>query len=535
MENIKNYFKLSIILTTISLLMVTSSCENYLEDELLSETSVDFIYSTPEGLELATVGLYNINRQLYQSGGLSNSAIPLVPSAKTDLVLPRAGELAFMSRQVSWGVDQTRYGTKRLDVFWKHYYRLIDRCNALIAYAEDVNFEDENRKQVLLAEAKCFRANSYFTLYRQFNNIFVTTEPTTPDNAFERPENKSSVEEIFALLNSDLDDAINSLEWTTTEPGRWTQAAARHLKAKVAIWQNNYEEAAAQADAIINNGNYALVPTTNEVFLNDMDHSENLFSIQYKEDDYISGGGRNQMNFQLIPQYDVIQGATFSIENGGNGLGGLLMNDYLQRLLAEDPDDDRDDGNYYITVYRYNDAENLPEGVELGDTIKVYSPNGNKNERKNYYRMLNPGCIKYRQETAEPSNASHISTIMVYRLAETYLIGAEAYLMLGNTSKSLEYINTVRNRANAESIASVDMQAIMDERARELAFEGQRFYFLKRTGTFLTQIQQYAGDDAGDFDHARTAVQAHYVNWPIPIAELNLLGTNYPQNEGYPE
>ena len=124
---------------------------------------------------------------------------------------------------------------------------------------------------------------------------------------------------------------------------------------------------------------------------------------------------------------------------------------------------------------------------------------------------------------------------MIYRLAETYLIGAEAHMKLNNTTKALEYINEVRNRANAASISSIDMKAISDERARELAFEGQRFYFLKRTGTFLSQLQQYAGDDAGDFDHARTAVQAHYVNWPIPIAELNLLGPNYPQNDGYPE
>ncbi|QTD38654.1 RagB/SusD family nutrient uptake outer membrane protein [Polaribacter batillariae] len=539
MKNIRKLLKTSIKIVAVTVLLISFSCKNYLQDELLSDTSADFIYNTPEGLELATIGLYNLNRSLYQNGALRNSGLPLVPQAKSDIVLPRAGEIAFMARQVTWGVDQTRAGTKRLAEFWQHYYKLIDRSNAVITYAEDVSFTDVKRKNRLIAEAKCFRANSYFTLYRLFNNIFVTTEPTTPENAFNRPQNKSSVEEIFSLLNSDLNDAIKTLEWTTTENGRWTQAAARHLKAKVAIWQKDYAEAVTQTDIIINNANFSLVPTTKEVFLNDMNHSENLFSIQYKVDDDIAGGGTNQMNFQLIPQYDVVPGATFSIENGGNGLGGLLMNDYIINLLAQDPNDDRDDGNYYITEYKYNDAANLPPGKQLGDVIDIYDRNSNKaSERKNYYRFINPGCIKFRQETADPAESNHVSTIMIYRLAETYLIGAEAHLMQGNTAKALEYVNKIRNRAKAANITTVNMQAIMDERARELGFEGQRFYFLKRTGTFLSQIQQFAGNNgtkAADYNHARTAVKDYYVNFPIPIAELNLLGPNYPQNDGYPE
>ena len=174
MKTIKKHLKLSIKAALASLLLIPFSCEDYLKDELLSETSVDFIYNTPEGIELATVGLYALNRRLYQSDGLNNSGIPLVPQAKTDLVQPIAGELSFMARQITWGIEQPRVGTIRLAIFWQHYYRLIDRANAIITYGEDVSFEDEKTKNTLMAEAKCFRANSYFTLYRQFNNIEVS-------------------------------------------------------------------------------------------------------------------------------------------------------------------------------------------------------------------------------------------------------------------------------------------------------------------------------------------------------------------------
>lgn len=536
MKNFKKYIKITLLIS----LLVNVSCEDYLKDELLSETSVDFIYNTPEGIDLAATGLYNLNRELYQLNGgsaLESSGTPLVAQAKSDLVLPRASHIAFMARQVSWGVDQTKVGTVRLAALWQHYYRLVDRSNALITYADDVSFTDEKTKKRLIAEAKCFRANSYFTLYRLFNNIFVTTEPTTPENAFNRPEDKSSVEEIFKLLREDLTYAIDNLDWTTNEPGRWTQASARHLKAKVAMWENDLVEAANQTDKIIENGNYNLVSETKKVFLDDMNHEENLFSIQYK-DNAIGGSGTNLMNFSLVPGYvdKKIPGVKYSIENGGRGNGSLLVNEYLQELLDEDPNDDRNNGNYFITAYTYNDAENLPAGKKVGDTIKVYFRNGNKS--KNYYRTLNPSCIKFRQETADPEQSRHISTIMIYRLAETLLIGAEAH-MNSNPTKALDYLNRVRERANAaKRNTPVDMQAIMDERARELGFEGQRFYFLKRIGKYVEQIKKYAGNDGSrnnNYNHARTAIKDHFVNFPIPIAELNLLGPNYPQNDGYPE
>lgn len=126
------------------------------------------------------------------------------------------------------------------------------------------------------------------------------------------------------------------------------------------------------------------------------------------------------------------------------------------------------------------------------------------------------------------------SYFTLYRLAETYLIAAEAYMrMNGSTDPmALQYINTIRQRAGLEDLTQVDQSAILDERARELAFEGQRWYTLKRMGILVSQIRQYAGDD-GFQDGAREKMAIKYIHLPIPQSELDLLGTNYPQNEGY--
>ncbi|MEW4923690.1 RagB/SusD family nutrient uptake outer membrane protein [Algibacter sp. 2305UL17-15] len=534
MKNIKKLLKIRYATVFMfALFMTVSSCEEYLQDELLSDISVDFLYSSQEGLENAVVGLYTINRDIYTKGPLENDALALVPQARSELVLGfTSGHLSFFAR-LGWGVLQTSFGTRRTDHYWQNYYRLIDRSNAIIAAADNVEFSDEATKKRIVGEAKCWRAHAYFTLYRMFNNIFVTTTPTTPENAFDKPNDKSSEAEIFGLLNSDLDDAIASLDWTTNQFGRWTKASAHHLKAKVAIWEKKPDIAAIHADAVINNSNYELVPNTSIVFDGDLNHTESLFVVQFEED-AIGGGDRNLMNFALLPRYNDVDGVKLSIENGGRGLSTLVMNEYLRNLLKEDPNDDRDDGNYYITTYRYNDVDNLPPGKNVGDPVDSPSEFGPTKERNEFYRNLNPGCIKFRQEDGDPTQASMISNIMVYRLAETYLIAAEAY-MLTNPGKSLGYLNAIRTRAKAAPrTAAVDMQAIMDERARELAFEGQRFYFIKRIGKYFEQIKNYAGNDKSN-NQARSRVEPHLENWPIPIAELLLLGPDYPQNDGYPE
>ena len=69
---------------------------------------------------------------------------------------------------------------------------------------------------------------------------------------------------------------------------------------------------------------------------------------------------------------------------------------------------------------------------------------------------------------------------MIYRLAETYLIGAEAHLE-SEIAKALEYLNQVRSRSGIPTVTSATIENIFQERARELAFEGQRWYSLKRT------------------------------------------------------
>ncbi len=537
MKNINSNMLSKSFYTILSCLLLFTSCqEDFLEDKLLSNTSVDFLYTTSEGLESAVVGLYSLNRNLYQDQSL-NGTYPLIPQAKSDLGVGITGEASLYSRLL-WGASLGDFGTASgINAYWVNYYKIVDRSNAIIQGAENLQGIDESRKNQILAEAKCMRANSYFILYRLFNNIFITTEPTTPENAFDVPQNKSSEEEIFSLLKADLDFAIANLEYSSEEFGRWGQGAARHLRAKVAMWENDLQEAAAQADAVINSGNHSLTLTTAEVFAGELDHSETLFALNF-ENETIGGGGSHIINWNVVSSYADAPGMIQSIENGGAGVGFLSLNDYTINLLNEDPNDDRKNNTYYVFKYAYNDEPSLPAGKQLGDPLDLYeNSETDQNEFMLYYRRQNPGVLKFFDETVEPTDRNHFKNIMVYRLAETYLIGAEAHLMLGNNSKALEYINAVRNRANAGSTNTVDMQTILDERARELAFEGQRWYTLKRTGKLYEFLLDHMNNDNMNESYPegnpKVILREYMQNWPIPQQQIDLLGPSYPQNEGY--
>jgi hypothetical protein len=517
-------------------LMFSSCGDDFLKDELLSDTSVEFLYSTPEGLESAVVGLYTLNRQIYEDNSL-NGAYPLILQAKSDLGVGITGEVSLYSRLL-WGASLGDFGTESgINKYWVHFYKIVDRSNAIIQAAEALEGIGESRRNQILSEARCMRANSIFTLYRCFNNIFVSTVPTTPENAFDTPRDKSSVEEIFSLLKSDLEFAINNLDDFSAQFGRWNQGAARHLRAKVAMWEGDWAEAAAQTDAVIMSGSYALVPTTKEVFAGDLNHSETLFAVNFKNET-IGGGSYHIMNWNVVSSYAEAPGMVQSVENGGAGVGFLSLNDYTINLLKEDPNDDRKNGSYYIFEYLYNDEETLPAGKRIGDPLDLYqnSPT-NQNEFMLYYRRQNPGVLKFFDDLVEPTDRNHYKNVMIYRLAETYLIGAEAALMLNNTSKALEYVNIVRNRANAASLTSIDLETILEERARELAFEGQRWFTLKRTGKLYEFLLDHMNNDNMNESYPegnpKVILREYMENWPIPPQQIDLLGPTYPQNDGY--
>ncbi len=542
MKTFKTILKISMAMMAV--LLFSISCTDYLEEQPSTSIDAGYIYNTEDGLQSGVVSLYKFYRQKYEYGSQDFIAANFLQS-RNDLNLSRTGYLGLVGRYQR-AISPTDYGTKLMSYYiWDHHYKIASKATEIINAAEALDDIDEEAKNEIIAQAKFFRAESYFTLYRIFNNIYVTTESVTVDNAFDVVEDKSSEVEIFELLNSDLSFAIEHLQWTS-EFGRLTKGTAKHVKAKVAMWQGDWAIARLEAESLISEGPHSLESSTAAVFDGNMNNSEQLFVVQYEED-VAGGGGKSMISANYLVKHwyaDASDGSTtdFTQEYGGAGFARLLPNHYLLDLLAEDPNDTRDDNTYFRLKY-YFDAG--PRTGEVNDTYTpiTYDPITDTYIYSSTYikflERLNPSCLKFAPEDNDETSYWQINNIMIYRLAETYLIAAEANMRLNGSG--LDFLNAVRTRAGAAPATLIDETAILDERARELAFEGQRWFTMKRMGQSVInhQMRTYSGD--GQFVPAyyngvkdpRVNWQDHYINFPIPQINLDLMGSSYPQNDGY--
>ncbi|PQJ80535.1 RagB/SusD family nutrient uptake outer membrane protein [Polaribacter porphyrae] len=523
------------VMLFLSVSLLLTSCEGFLDEDPGTLIDSDYIYTTEDGLKSGVVSLYKFNRDRYDTRVQDFMGAVLLQS-RSDLAFSRTGYTGLMGRYQR-GISPIDLGTNFTSrLFWKHFYNITNKATSIINAAENLEGLNEDSKKQIIAEAKFFRANSYFFLYRMYNNIYVSTETITVDNAFDVVETSSTKEEIFAILNSDLDYAIENLDWDVTF-GRVSKGTAKHVKAKVAMWQGDWLEAKNQALDVIENpmSPHSLVSSTADVFKGNKNNSEQLFVVQ-SQDDVLGGGNTTMMNANFVTQYFQISGIESNVEQGGRGFSRVLPNNYLLGLLADDPNDTRDDDTYFRLEYFYTSGPNAGQKIEIYKPISPANPNGVQYQR--YYQRLHPSCIKFAEEDDNAESYLQRSNIMVYRLAETYLIAAEA--IMRSSGDPLPYINAIRTRAKAAPVTTVNEQVILDERARELAFEGQRWFTLKRMGQTVInrQITSFAGD--GDFFPAnrgakdpRTNWKDHYINWPIFQEDLDLLGPNYPQNPGY--
>ncbi len=533
----------SAILPLLVLFLTLASCEDYLEEQPSTVIDSDYIFTTEEGLKSGVVSLYKFYRDRYDNSTEDFMGAVLM-SCKADLTFARSGYTGLMGRYER-GVSTDDRGTNVVsELFYRNFYNITNKATAIINAAEVIEGIDAETRNQIIAEAKFFRAHSYFYLFRMYGNVYISEETITLDNAFDVISDKTPDDQVFELINNDLEFAIENLKWVDVF-GRVTKGTAKHEKAKVAMWQGDYIEARDQAISVIEDPNspHALLQNTEDVFGGDKNHSESLFVIQAR-DGLLGGGGVTMMNANYVTQYFQIRTDADgnkvepTVEMGGQGFSRILPNRYLLGLLEQDPNDNRST-TYFQQDYFYTGGPRVGEVIDAYERIEDPANPPPLSSVRNYYRFIHPSCMKFFEEDQDLNTYRVHSNIMVYRLAETYLIAAEA--IMRSSGNPLPYINAIRERAGAAPLTFVDQQTILDERARELAFEGQRFFTLKRMGQDVIDFQMttYSGD--GDFfpnnqggsRDPRANWKSHFINMPIAQRDLDLLGDTYPGVPGY--
>lgn len=586
--------------------LLLGSCKKYLTEESEDRFTASTLFETPEGLEKMVLALYPYERSLVSKGTANGILSAFIWNERTtDLCLFTTGDDANLSRYTSPGPTSNIRGLI-YSPYWTHRYYIIGRTNEIIHYG--AKFGDQSKATV--AEASFWRAYCYYGLWSRFSRLFLSTEPVTRENMDKLVYTPADSAQVFKLMYEDAERAIEGLPLTrdAANLGRVTRAAARHQLALIAAWAKDWATVTKQVE-LIDAENTVRLETSPDRIFNRTDlyaTSETLFALRFSKER--GGGSGHRIGSQYINIIAEID-YTHKMENGtlvkyntdnlGRQWGLVYPNSYLmsrygagdKRLTAYYKKDyTYQNPNRLITIpvaqlrtdastgkqyYSSTNHTGAPLQVKIGDTLHgrdIVAAGGSKIDRRN----LLPSSIKMYDAWNKPLDAdgatSSYKDVMIYRLSESYLLAAEAYFRLGNNDKALEYYNKTWTRAgNTPETNPLTFEMIMDEHARELAFEGRRWDFLKRNGIWYDQIRKYGGDftkfpaasvgynaatygisdgrDAAfgpdpdyyaDFNGAdndilvRFNVKPFHVNWPIPQDQIDAMGPqNFPQTEGY--
>ncbi|NJN27353.1 MAG: RagB/SusD family nutrient uptake outer membrane protein [Cyclobacteriaceae bacterium] len=338
--------------------------------------------------------------------------------------------------------------------------------------------------------------------------------------------------------------------------GKLTKVIAEHYLAEIYLVLNKPDSALVYANKVINTPNYKLITERYGVKANEpgvpfadmfieqntnreQGNTEALWTWQYELETI--GGGANIMRRWHVNRYYSIKigGVTpleITVDRGGRPQGRMALTKYAIDLY--EPQDDRG-SNFILRRYfilkdeKQNDtgvADELPAGYNYGDTIwtkadKPITPDHRSSAVDDWpysrkWDWANP---------ADVANSYQYGDQVYLRLAETYLLKAEAQMKLNDLAGAAETLNVIRRRSNASEISAsdVDMDFILDERIRELMVEEQRRHTLVRTGKWLERVQKY-NHLGGQFATERDAL------FPIPQIAIDAnLTAPMSQNPGY--
>ena len=487
-------------------LLTSAGCtKEYLDITPTNAVTAENFYKTQTDALQATTAAYS---QLYQNGMFNYSlwGIGEVMSDNTYLGGGGAADGIEFQQLDGYNIPTTN---PLVTSHWQRAYLGIGQANQVLLRVPGIDM-DAALKNRCLGEAEFLRALYYFYLVRGFGDVPLVLAPAT-SAAEAASQTRRPAAEVYTQIIKDLTDAITKLpaSYAGDDLGRATKLAARGLLAKVYLTQGDLANAATQARTTISEATAAgksLWPNFADNYkVENENGQESLFEVQFKNGltNYSTDGPGSVMNEFWGARF---YGSPYVVASGGYGFN-VPEKDLVSRYAA---------GDTRRAASLFAPGDLYPDGQVQPATL-VGNPNG-YSIRKQYVGRTNV------------NNWDSPLNFPVLRLAEVYLILAES---VGSTSEGLEAINKVRRRAfglpSNTPAAAVDYTAatanfktaVIQERRLELAFEDDRWYDLKRTGTLVATMRAQ-GKTIQDFNNLL----------PIPQAEINV-NPNLKQNDGY--
>lgn len=410
------------------------SCKKWLDLKPQDGIVGDEFWNTKEQVDAAVTGVYTslqANTELFFIWGES----------RADMVAT-----GFRANQDELDIVNLNMLPNNRYVNWRTMYQSINYCNTIIQMAPGVLKKDNTFGQAqldrALGQALAIRGLLYFYLVRSFGEVPLNLKATVSDNDLVSLA-KSSQEDMLNQIAEDLQRAATLLPETygsvDQDKGRVCRYAAHAMLADVYMWMDKYNEAAAECDKIINAKKYSLVNRTsffNSVFFRG-NSQESIFELQFDAQ-------------RLNPFYDM----HVPSRKRWGAAPHLVDVVYGIDLVNTFPKVDvRGDGTAFrstdFTIWKYMGADN--RGIDF---------------------------------RAPDQSFAHW---IFYRYADVLLLKAEALNELNKPLEASRIVKDIRDRANAIDLKIMDSVNkgpmaiyILEERQRELAFEGKRWYDVLR-------------------------------------------------------
>ncbi len=451
-------------LTIIFCLCLIFSCEKFVDiDSPITEVITEDVFSSDATANAAIIGMY--------SNMFDNSSISTQLTRETSLA---SDELIDVSTQLPLGQffnNGLTSDNSHVSRFWTQLYKLIFSANDAIEGLKISNRVSKNLKNQLMGEAYFMRAFCHFYLVSLWSDVPLVT---STDYRVNRLASRSPEVDVFQQIIDDLTESKSLLSedysFSGGERFRPNKFTASALLARVYLYTEAWENAETESTMVINHSAYELLSDLNAIFLENS--REAIWQLQ-------------------------------SFNNEGTNTH---------------------DGNIYIilqtppTIVTLRDE--LADSFESNDDRKNHWIDSISDDSQTYY-------FAYKYKIRGANTTLPITEAMVFfRLAEQYLIRAEARANTGNISGAQADINMIRNRAGLPNTTATDqaslLLAIEKERKHELFTEGShRWMDLKRTG----RIDEVLGLVKPGWD-------PHDKLFPIPKDELTD-NPNLTQNPGY--
>ncbi|MBC7845778.1 MAG: RagB/SusD family nutrient uptake outer membrane protein [Flavobacterium sp.] len=436
--------KIKTILAIFILFVSASSCDSYLDLRPQDGIVRDEFWKTKEDIQAAVIGIYS--SLLSSPPGVSDLPMTQYLFMHGEL---RGGMVVegLVANEAERDILETNVLPSNDLTDWSIFYRTINYCNTVIDLAPTVKNEDPTLTQVqlnnFLSEALAIRAYLYFTLARTFKDVPMKLTATLSDKEnFQIPASKQA--EVFAQVIKDLklaeEYAVEDYGNNASNKGRITKYTINAMQADVYLWAEKYQEALDATNKVIDSQKFKLIEASASIWFNTVfakgNSTESIFEFQYTT---VNRGPFYSLFFQQ-PHFKAY----------------ALMMDEVYGFDANDPVNIRDIRGERAAL--------------IGATGEIYKFTGlNSEDRKELQ-----------------DSDTHW---FVYRYADVLLMKAEALARLGQGQGAIDIITDLRLKRKAlketeMSPGAADTNGVIDyvlaERARELAFEGKRWYDVLR-------------------------------------------------------